>query len=62
MRELQGSIMGSGLLVMAVGYSGAMGALLRFVSPVVVAPTVCMVRLGVAGGVRGVGGGVGGEG
>ncbi|PNW70367.1 hypothetical protein CHLRE_17g716800v5 [Chlamydomonas reinhardtii] len=45
MRELQGSIMGSGLLVMAVGYSGAMGALLRFVSPVVVAPTVCMVGL-----------------
>ncbi|KAG2437949.1 hypothetical protein HXX76_005564 [Chlamydomonas incerta] len=45
MRELQGSIMGSSLLVMAIGYSGAMGALLRFVSPVVVAPTVCMVGL-----------------
>ncbi|GLC33094.1 hypothetical protein PLESTB_000371000 [Pleodorina starrii] len=45
MRELQGSIIGSSLIVMAIGYSGAMGALLSFVSPVVVAPTVCMVGL-----------------
>ncbi|GLI64856.1 hypothetical protein VaNZ11_008241 [Volvox africanus] len=45
MRELQGSIIGSSLVVMAIGYSGAMGALLRFVSPIVVAPTVCMVGL-----------------
>ncbi len=43
MRELQGSIIGSSLVVMAIGYSGAMGGLLRFLSPIVVAPTVCMV-------------------
>ncbi len=54
MRVLQGSIVGSSFLVMAIGYTGAMGALLRFLSPVVVAPTVCMVgRCAGGGGGRG---------
>lgn len=52
MRVLQGSIVGSSFLIMAIGYTGAMGALLRFLSPVVVAPTVCMVGRGMRRGLR----------
>lgn len=45
MRELQGGIIGSSFIVIALGYSGAMGYLLQWISPIVVASVVTMVGL-----------------
>ncbi|KAJ9531472.1 hypothetical protein QJQ45_015063 [Haematococcus lacustris] len=45
MRELQGGIIGSSFIVIFLGYSGAMGYLLQWISPIVVASVVTMVGL-----------------
>ncbi|CAH2076110.1 unnamed protein product [Thlaspi arvense] len=45
MRELQGAIIVGSLFQCVLGFSGLMSILLRFISPVVVAPTVAAVGL-----------------
>ena len=46
MRRIQGAVLVVGLTQVALGYSGALGLLTRFISPLTIAPTVCMVGLG----------------
>lgn len=45
MRELQGAIIGAAAFQVFIGYSGLMGLLLRFISPVTIAPTIALVGL-----------------
>lgn len=45
MRELQGSIIVASIFQMFMGYSGLMTVFLRFINPVVVAPTVAAIGL-----------------
>ncbi|XP_068655177.1 nucleobase-ascorbate transporter 11 [Aristolochia californica] len=45
MRELQGAILVGSIFQIILGYSGAISLLLRFINPVVVAPTVAAVGL-----------------
>ncbi|XP_078435918.1 xanthine/uracil permease family protein [Wolffia australiana] len=45
MRELQGAIMAGSLCQVLLGYSGLMSLLLRWINPVVVAPTVAAIGL-----------------
>jgi nucleobase transporter 1/2 len=42
---LQGAFIAGSLLEMAIGFSGVMGRLLRFLSPVSIAPTIALVGL-----------------
>ena len=46
MRRIQGAILTCGFIQVALGYSGVLGLLTRFISPLTIAPTVCMVGLG----------------
>lgn len=45
MTELQGAIIGAAVIQVFIGYSGLMGALLRFISPITIAPTIALVGL-----------------
>ncbi|KAK7499327.1 hypothetical protein BaRGS_00009302 [Batillaria attramentaria] len=45
MREIQGAIMAASLFQICLGFSGLMSVLLRYIGPLVVAPTVCLVGL-----------------
>ena len=45
MTELQGAIIGAAVIQVFVGYSGLMGILLRFISPITIAPTIALVGL-----------------
>ncbi|MFB6354878.1 MAG: uracil-xanthine permease family protein [Halobacteriales archaeon] len=45
LRELQGAIIAAALVEVVVGYAGVMGALKRFISPVVIAPTIALIGL-----------------
>ena len=46
---VQGSIIVVGLVQIAMGYSGIMCILVKYISPVTIAPTVAMVGLGLSG-------------
>ncbi|WP_226042078.1 solute carrier family 23 protein [Natrinema sp. DC36] len=45
LRELQGAIIVAALVEVVIGYTGVMGALKRFLSPVVIAPTIALIGL-----------------
>eukprot|EP00892_Ulva_mutabilis_P012819 jgi/Ulvmu1/990/UM103_0017.1 len=45
MRELSGAIIGASLIQVAIGYSGLMGFLLKYISPLTIAPTIALVGL-----------------
>ncbi|CAK9214205.1 unnamed protein product [Sphagnum troendelagicum] len=46
MRAVQGAIIASSILHIVLGFSGLWGILTRFISPVVIAPTIIMVGFG----------------
>lgn len=43
--ELQGAVIVAGLVEVAIGYFGVMGALKRYVGPIVIAPTIALIGL-----------------
>jgi nucleobase transporter 1/2 len=45
MRHVQGAVIAGSLFEIAIGYSGTMGRVLRFVSPVTIAPTIALIGL-----------------
>ncbi|MDF1813560.1 MAG: solute carrier family 23 protein [Verrucomicrobiales bacterium] len=45
MREVQGAIILGAFFEMAIGFSGLMGRLLRFITPVTIAPTIALIGL-----------------
>ncbi|MGH1347225.1 MAG: uracil-xanthine permease family protein [Nannocystales bacterium] len=45
MQHIQGAVIIGGLAQMAIGYSGLIGKLLRFVGPVTIAPTIALIGL-----------------
>ncbi|XP_036003519.1 solute carrier family 23 member 1-like isoform X1 [Fundulus heteroclitus] len=45
MRTLQGAIMVASVLQILVGFSGLIGFLMRFIGPLTIAPTVCLIGL-----------------
>ncbi len=45
LRELQGAIIVAALFEVVIGYSGLMGALKRYISPVVIAPVIALIGL-----------------
>ncbi|XP_068198783.1 solute carrier family 23 member 1-like [Antennarius striatus] len=45
LRTLQGSIMLASILQILVGFSGLIGFLMRFIGPLTIAPTVCLIGL-----------------
>eukprot|EP01023_Acetabularia_acetabulum_P022421 TRINITY_DN22064_c1_g1_i4.p1 TRINITY_DN22064_c1_g1~~TRINITY_DN22064_c1_g1_i4.p1 ORF type:complete len:580 (+),score=98.25 TRINITY_DN22064_c1_g1_i4:77-1816(+) len=49
MREIQGGIIGASFFQLFIGYSGLMSYMLRFISPIVIAPTVALVGLALFG-------------
>lgn len=49
MRTIQGAIIVSGLVQMAIGYSGIITGLLRYLSPVTIAPVITAIGLGLYG-------------
>ena len=49
MREIQGAIMISSLFQIVIGFTGAIGFLLRFIGPLTIAPTVALVGLSLYG-------------
>jgi nucleobase transporter 1/2 len=49
MRTIQGAIIVSGLVQMAIGYSGAITGLLKYLSPVTIAPVITAIGLGLYG-------------
>ncbi|CAM6081627.1 unnamed protein product [Calypogeia fissa] len=46
MRAIQGALITASSLHIVLGFSGLWGILTRYVSPIVIAPTICMVGLG----------------
>ncbi|MCB9797307.1 MAG: purine/pyrimidine permease [Alphaproteobacteria bacterium] len=49
MQHVQGAIILGSFVQIAVGYSGLMGALLRFVGPVTIAPTITLIGISLFG-------------
>lgn len=49
MRTIQGAIIVSGLVQMAIGYTGIINFLLRYLSPVTIAPVIAAIGLGLYG-------------
>ncbi len=45
MQHIQGAVIIGGVAQMAIGYSGLIGKLLRFVGPVTIAPTIALIGL-----------------
>ncbi|WP_115865571.1 uracil-xanthine permease family protein [Halorussus litoreus] len=45
LRELMGAVIVAGLVEVLIGYFGVMGALKRYMSPVVIAPTIALIGL-----------------
>jgi nucleobase transporter 1/2 len=45
LRHVQGAILAGALVEIAVGYSGLMGKLLRFIGPITIAPTIALIGL-----------------
>ena len=45
MRHIQGAIIAGALVETAIGFSGLMGRVLRFVTPVTIAPTIALIGL-----------------
>ncbi len=45
MQHIQGAVIVGGVVQMAIGYSGLIGKLLRFVGPVTIAPTIALIGL-----------------
>ncbi|WP_428262015.1 uracil-xanthine permease family protein [Haliangium sp.] len=45
MQHLQGAIIAGSVVEIAMGYSGLMGRLVRFIGPVVIAPTIALIGL-----------------
>lgn len=45
LRHVQGAVIAGGLVEGAVGYSGLVGRLLRFVGPITIAPTIALIGL-----------------
>jgi nucleobase transporter 1/2 len=46
MRVIQGAIIVSGIVQMAIGYTGATTIFLKFISPVTIAPVIAAIGLG----------------
>ncbi|BBN14026.1 hypothetical protein Mp_6g08300 [Marchantia polymorpha subsp. ruderalis] len=46
MRAIQGALISASSLHIVLGFSGLWGIMTRYVSPIVIAPTICMVGLG----------------
>ncbi|XP_074650435.1 solute carrier family 23 member 1-like [Tubulanus polymorphus] len=44
-REVQGAIIGASMIQIVFGFSGIMGFILRFIGPIVIAPTISLVGL-----------------
>ena len=49
MRELQGGIIGAAIIQVGIGYFGIMGWLLKYISPLTIAPTIALVGLALVG-------------
>ena len=49
MHTIQGAIIVSGLVQMAIGYSGILPFVLRGIEPVTIAPVIAAIRLGLYG-------------
>ena len=49
MRTIQGAIIVAGLIQMAIGYSGVITFLLRYLSPITIAPVITAIGLGLYG-------------
>ncbi|MCB9795193.1 MAG: purine/pyrimidine permease [Alphaproteobacteria bacterium] len=49
MQHIQGAIILGALVQTAIGYSGLMGALLRFVGPITIAPTIALIGISLFG-------------
>ncbi|MFC4551114.1 MULTISPECIES: uracil-xanthine permease family protein [Halorussus] len=45
LRELMGAVIVAGIVEVLIGYFGGMGALKRYVSPIVIAPTIALIGL-----------------
>jgi xanthine/uracil permease len=45
LRELQGAVIAAALIEVVIGYAGIMGALKRYLSPVVIAPVIALIGL-----------------
>ncbi|XP_069484879.1 solute carrier family 23 member 1-like [Ambystoma mexicanum] len=45
MREIQGAIMVASCFQIFVGFSGLIGLLMRFIGPLTIAPTICLIAL-----------------
>ncbi|KAL0276650.1 UNVERIFIED_CONTAM: hypothetical protein PYX00_004175 [Menopon gallinae] len=45
MREIQGAIIGASVLEVIIGYCGLIGILLKFITPLTIAPTITLVGL-----------------
>ena len=46
MRTIQGAVIISGIVQMVIGYTGAVTVILRFISPVTIAPVIAAIGLG----------------
>ena len=53
MCTVQGAVLITGIVQVVLGYTGVLAFLLRFISPVSIAPTVAMVGLGLYGAMNG---------
>lgn len=49
MRTIQGAVLVSGAIQFAIGYTGIATAVLRFISPVAIAPVIAAIGLGLYG-------------
>ena len=49
MRTIQGAVIISGIVQMVIGYSGAITIILRYISPVTIAPVIAAIGLGLYG-------------
>lgn len=46
MRTIQGAVIISGIVQMVIGYTGAVTLILKFISPVTIAPVIAAIGLG----------------
>ena len=49
MRTIQGAIIICGIVQITIGYSGAVTVMLRYISPVTIAPVIAAIGLGLYG-------------
>ena len=49
MRTIQGAVIICGIVQMVIGYTGAITVMLRYISPVTIAPVIAAIGLGLYG-------------